>query len=591
MSPRLRKILLVFVAILLIGGPIAWKLVPKGEKELSYQEFRTQVVDGTLADTEVAVETSRYNADLRFEHEDTKHKVGAPKSDELYKFLDEHNVNYEMEPDTDWLGVFIVGSSGLIFLSFFALPKILKRNISGENKKKMLTTAHPDVTFKDVAGIDEARAEVEEIMDFLRNPEKYKKVGARVPKGVLLSGPPGTGKTLVARALAGEAKLPFFSLSGSEFISMWSGMGGERIRDLFEQGRKNAPCILFIDEIDAIGRARGNSHGDVGADREATLNQLLVELDGFDGSQGVILVAATNRPDILDDALLRPGRFDRRITVGLPDVKGREAILKVHLANVPTDEDVDPKKLAYGTPQFSGADLTGLVNEAALCAARNGREKVNESDLEYARDRVMMGLERKSMKVSIKQKEHTAWHEAGHALVAELLPEDLVDPVHKVTIIPRGPSLGTTSFLPEQERLSLNSEVAKAKIAVLLGGRVAEELMPGGHPDAGASDDIKRATEIARKMVCEWGMSKLGAVRMTDKNEYSEKTAQEVDEQIRHLVMIEQGRAKKLVEKNLKALKRIAEALIEHEVLDGAQVRTLIQEADLIDPRKGERVA
>jgi cell division protease FtsH len=459
----------------------------------------------------------------------------------------------------------------------------------GKSKAKLLTENHNKVTFSDVAGIDEAKDELEEIIQFLKDPKKFTKLGGRIPKGVLLMGSPGTGKTLLARAIAGEAGVPFFSISGSDFVEMFVGVGASRVRDLFEQGKKHAPCIIFIDEIDAVGRHRGAGLGGGHDEREQTLNQLLVEMDGFESNEGVILIAATNRPDVLDPALLRPGRFDRRIVVPRPDVKGREGILKVHTRKTPLSPEVDLDSIARGTPGFSGADLENLVNEAALIAARNNKERLDNRDFEFAKDKVMMGAERRSMIISEKDKAITAWHEAGHALVAMLVPE--CDPVHKVTIIPRGPALGLTQMLPKEDRLNWNKNAVLDRIAMAMGGRIAEELQ-FNEITSGAKSDIEHATKFARSMVCEWGMSdKLGPLAFGEEEgevflgrefasrqrNFSEATAIDIDSEVRQIVTSQYARAKQLLMEQKPALERIALALLEWETLDGSEVTVLMQ--------------
>jgi cell division protease FtsH len=457
----------------------------------------------------------------------------------------------------------------------------------GKSKAKLLGEHQNKVTFADVAGVEEAKDEVEEIIAFLKDPKKFTRLGGRIPKGVLMMGPPGTGKTLLARAIAGEAGVPFFSISGSDFVEMFVGVGASRVRDLFEQGKKNAPCIIFIDEIDAVGRHRGAGLGGGHDEREQTLNQLLVEMDGFESNEGVILIAATNRPDVLDPALLRPGRFDRRIVVPRPDVKGREGILRVHARRVPIEPDVDLQIIAKATPGFSGADLESLVNEAALLAARKDKDRVSMIDFEEAKDKVLMGPERKSMVISEREKRTTAYHEAGHALVAKLLPGS--DPVHKVTIIPRGPALGVTQQLPAEDRLSYTKEWAENRIAICMGGRIAEELI-FGQITTGAGNDIEKATELARKMVCEWGMSeRLGPLTFGKKEEapflgrdfahhqdYSEETARHIDDEVKRIVTAGYAIAKQTLVDNLELLKKIAEALLEHETIDGEDIEVLL---------------
>jgi cell division protease FtsH len=461
----------------------------------------------------------------------------------------------------------------------------------GKSRARLLSMQQKKVTFKDVAGVDEAKEELREIIEFLREAQKFQKLGGRIPKGVLLVGPPGTGKTLLARAVAGEANVPFFSISGSDFVEMFVGVGASRVRDLFEQGKKNAPCIIFIDEIDAVGRHRGAGLGGGHDEREQTLNQLLVEMDGFESNEGVILMAATNRPDVLDPALLRPGRFDRRVVVSRPDVRGREEILRVHTRKIPLAEDVDLTVLARGTPGFSGADLANMVNEAALSAARQNRKAVLHYDFELAKDKVLMGVERKSMILSDEEKKVTAYHEAGHALIAMTLPHS--DPVHKVTIIPRGMALGVTMQLPIDDKHNYTKEYLETEIAILMGGRLAEELFLN-QMSTGAGNDIERATELARKMVCEWGMSTLGPLTFGKKEEqiflgreiaqhrdYSEDTAIKIDLEVRRLVDEGYNRAKDILSGRRETLTRIALALLEREVLDANEIKMLVDGQEL----------
>jgi len=462
----------------------------------------------------------------------------------------------------------------------------------GKSKAKLLTENKPKVTFADVAGADEAKEELREVIEFLKEPAKFQKLGGKIPKGALLLGPPGTGKTLLARAVAGEAGVPFFSMSGSDFVEMFVGVGASRVRDLFDQGKRNAPCIIFIDEIDAVGRHRGAGLGGGHDEREQTLNQLLVEMDGFESNEGVILIAATNRPDVLDPALLRPGRFDRQIVVDAPDVKGREGILKVHTRKIAIADEVNLEVLARGTPGLSGADLANLVNEAALLAARRNREKVLMVDFEDAKDKVMMGTERRSLVISEKEKETTAYHEAGHALVARLIPG--TDPVHKVTIVPRGRALGLTSYLPVDERHTYSKEYLEGRMAFMLGGRAAE-LLVFDQLTTGAGNDLERATDLARRMVCEWGMSeKMGPLTYGKKREeiflgreisqhrdYSEETAQMIDGEVKRIIVEAEEKAQKLLADNIDKLKRIAAALLEREILDGHEVDQLINGEDL----------
>jgi cell division protease FtsH len=457
----------------------------------------------------------------------------------------------------------------------------------GKSRARLHSTQQKKVTFKDVAGVEEAKEELQEIIEFLREPQKFQKLGGRIPKGVLLIGPPGTGKTLLARAIAGEASVPFFSISGSDFVEMFVGVGASRVRDLFEQGKKNAPCIIFIDEIDAVGRHRGAGLGGGHDEREQTLNQLLVEMDGFESNEGVILVAATNRPDVLDPALLRPGRFDRRVVVGRPDVQGREAILRVHTKKIPLGDNVDLSVLARGTPGLAGADLANLVNEAALNAARQNRKVVMMTDFELAKDKILMGAERKSLILSDTEKRNTAYHEAGHALVAAVLPN--ADPLHKVTIIPRGMALGVTMQLPIDDKHSYSKDYLLAQLAILMAGRIAEEKYMK-HMTTGAGNDIERATDLARKMVCEWGMSDLGPLSFGKKEEqiflgreiaqhrdYSEETAIRIDEQVKKLVQGAYDTAGQILNEHSDALVKIAETLLEREILDGNEVMQIIK--------------
>ncbi|MBN2573792.1 MAG: ATP-dependent zinc metalloprotease FtsH [Deltaproteobacteria bacterium] len=510
--------------------------------------------------------------------------------------LNKAGITYKISRETEggfwqqllitWLPILVVAAVFLLFMRQLQVGGG-KAMSFGKSKAKLLSENQKKVTFADVAGIEEAKDEVEEIIAFLKDPKKFTRLGGRIPKGVLMMGPPGTGKTLLARAIAGEAGVPFYSISGSDFVEMFVGVGASRVRDLFEQGKKNAPCIVFIDEIDAVGRHRGAGLGGGHDEREQTLNQLLVEMDGFESNDGVILIAATNRPDVLDPALLRPGRFDRRIVVPQPDVKGRAGILKVHTKKTPLAGDVDLDIVARGTPGFSGADLENLVNEAALLAARNDKDKLDRVDFEQAKDKVLMGPERRSLIISEKDKRVTAYHEGGHALVGKMMKGS--DPVHKVTIIPRGRALGLTQQLPVEDRLNVSKDLANDQIAVAMGGRVAEEII-FGQITTGASNDIHNATELARKMVCEWGMSeKLGPLHFgrndemvflgrdfVEHKEYSEQTAREIDGEIRRIVTENYERAKQTVLGNLDKLKLIAEALLERETLDGVEIDTLL---------------
>ena len=465
----------------------------------------------------------------------------------------------------------------------------------GKSKAKLLTGDQINTTFADVAGVDEAKEDVGELVEFLSDPSKFQRLGGRIPKGVLMVGPPGTCKTLLAKAIAGEAKVPFFSISGSDFVEMFVGVGASRVRDMFEQAKKQAPCIIFIDEIDAVGRHRGGGYGGGNDEREQTLNQLLVEMDGFEGNEGVIVIAATNRPDVLDKALLRPGRFDRQVYVGLPDIRGREQILKVHARKVPLDESIELSILARGTPGFSGADLANLVNEAALFSARANRRVVTMEEFEKARDKIMMGAERRSMVMSEKEKANTAYHEAGHAIIGRLVPEH--DPVHKVTIIPRGRALGVTQYLPEEDRYSMNKRQLNSQLCSLFGGRIAEELIGGiDGVTTGASNDIERATQMARNMVTKWGLNeKMGPVLYGEdesqapgggNTHYSEDTSREIDQEVRTILNDAYSKAKKLLEDNRDILEAMKDALMEYETIDADQVDDLMNRVKVRPPKQ-----
>ncbi|MEW6273074.1 MAG: ATP-dependent zinc metalloprotease FtsH [Thermodesulfobacteriota bacterium] len=561
------------------------------DPERDYSEFSEALDRGEISEVVIQgnVIRGRFQSGERFSTYD-------PGDTDLITRLREKGVKIQAKPEEGepWYVVLLVQWFPMLLLIgvwiFFMRQMQVgggKAMSFGKSRAKLLTEAQQKNTFADVAGIQEAKEELEEIIAFLKDPKKFTKLGGRIPKGVLLVGPPGTGKTLLARAIAGEAGVPFFSISGSDFVEMFVGVGASRVRDLFVQGKKNAPCIIFIDEIDAVGRHRGAGLGGGHDEREQTLNQLLVEMDGFESNDGVILIAATNRPDVLDPALLRPGRFDRRVIVPRPDVKGREGIIRVHLRKVPLAEDVDVALLARSTPGFSGADLENLVNEAALLAARADKERVNQNDFELAKDKVLMGSERRSMIISEEEKRNTAYHEAGHALVAKLVPG--ADPVHKVTIIPRGMALGLTQQVPVDDRHTASRSRLENDLAIFFGGRAAEELVLG-QVTTGAGNDIERATELARKMVCEWGMSeKLGPMTFGNKEEniflgrdfnqasgYSESTAQEIDAEIRSFVSRGYERARALLSENLEALHKIAKALLEREVLDSNEIDELL---------------
>jgi cell division protease FtsH len=563
------------------------------DPEVVFSEFMGSVERGDVQEVVIQGQNiqGKYKSGERF-------RSFAPNDPDLVKMLRERKVKIAAKPEDEspWYMVLLLNWFPMLLLIgvwiFFMRQMQVgggKAMSFGKSRAKLLTENQHRVTFADVAGADEAKDDLQEIIAFLKDPKKFTKLGGRIPKGCLLVGPPGTGKTLLARAIAGEAGVPFFSISGSDFVEMFVGVGASRVRDLFVQGKKNAPCIVFIDEIDAVGRHRGAGLGGGHDEREQTLNQLLVEMDGFEANEGVILIAATNRPDVLDPALLRPGRFDRRVVVPRPDVKGREGILQVHTRKVPVAEDVDIAVLARATPGFAGADLENLVNEAALLAARSNKERVDMGDFEIAKDKVMMGAERRSMIISTEEKRVTAFHEAGHALVAKLLPG--ADPVHKVTIIPRGMALGLTQQLPIDEKHTYQKDYLLNNLAILFGGRVAEELVLN-HMTTGAGNDIEKATDLAHRMVCEWGMSeKLGPMTFgkkeeeiflgrdfTQKVDYSENTAIEVDAEIRRIIQESYQRAKDLLKKNLAVLHKIAETLLEKEVLDGSEIDAIVRE-------------
>jgi cell division protease FtsH len=585
---------LLFWMVLVVVGVLIWNFsttFQTRDRTITFSDFVRQLDEGQIQKV-----TLTGNDILGTTKSGERFRTYAPPQYEgLGNKLLERNVEVSAkEPATSpWATVLYAWAPILLMIGFWIF--FMRQMQSGGNKAlsfgksraKLSSSSQKKVTFKDVAGVDEAKEELQEIIEFLREPQKFQKLGGRIPKGVLLMGPPGTGKTLLARAVAGEANVPFFSISGSDFVEMFVGVGASRVRDLFEQGKKNAPCIIFIDEIDAVGRHRGAGLGGGHDEREQTLNQLLVEMDGFESNEGVILVAATNRPDVLDPALLRPGRFDRRIVVNRPDVKGREGILSVHTKKIPLADDVDIHVLARGTSGFSGADLANLVNEAALNAARYNKKTVSMADFEFAKDKVLMGAERRSMIISDEEKKVTAIHEAGHALLTVVLPH--ADPIHKVTIIPRGMALGVTQQLPLDDRHNYSREYLEDQIAILLGGRIAEEIT-NGQLTTGAGNDIERATELARRMVCEWGMSEaLGPLTFGKKEEqiflgreiaqrqdYSEDTAIRIDQEVKRFVMDNYARARRIIEEKRAVLNRIAEELLVREVLDGEQVRRIV---------------
>jgi len=567
----------------------------KGEEEMIFSDFMAKLDAGQV--DEVTIKGSVITGELK---DGKKFKTYAAEYPDLVKTLRSENVKISVKPEDQnpwyWNLFFSYGPIILLIALWIFFMRQMQTGGNkalsfGKARAKLVSEKTVKVTFADVAGIEEAKAEVQEIIDFLKDPQKFQKLGGKIPKGVLLVGAPGTGKTLLARAIAGEAGVPFFSISGSDFVEMFVGVGASRVRDLFDQAKKSAPCIIFIDEIDAVGRHRGAGLGGGHDEREQTLNQLLVEMDGFEANQGVIIIAATNRPDVLDPALLRPGRFDRQVVVPQPDVKGRLEILKVHTKNIPVDENVSLDEIARGTPGFSGADLENLVNEAALLAARKAKSTVERSDFEAAKDKVLMGVERKSMIISDTEKKNTAYHEAGHALVAKLTPA--TDPVHKVSIIPRGRALGVTQQLPIDDRYTYSREYLMNALTVLLGGRAAEEIALH-HMTTGAGNDIERATELARKMVTEWGMSeKLGPLTFGKKDEqiflgreiaqhkdYSEKTAVEIDDEVKKIVVEAYDTARNLLTENRDLLETLAKALLEKETMDGAEIDALIQEVE-----------
>ncbi|MBI2880579.1 MAG: ATP-dependent metallopeptidase FtsH/Yme1/Tma family protein [Candidatus Tectomicrobia bacterium] len=561
------------------------------ESEIGFSEFARAVEEARVLEVMLQGDNvrGRYVNGQYF-------RTYLPKDHGLIPLLRKKNVNIRVEPPDQgswytnlllsWLPMLLLLGVWIFFMRQMQTGGT-KALSFGKSRARLLSDQKKKATFRDVAGVDEAKEELQEIIEFLKDPQKFQRLGGRIPKGVLLMGPPGTGKTLLARAIAGEAGVPFYCISGSDFVEMFVGVGASRVRDLFEQGKKHAPCIIFIDEIDAVGRHRGAGLGGGHDEREQTLNQLLVEMDGFESNEGVILIAATNRPDVLDPALLRPGRFDRRVVVPRPDIKGRLAILQVHARNIPMTQNLELQVVARGTPGFSGADLANLVNEAALYAAGQGKKFVEMQDLEYAKDKVMMGKERRSMVISEDEKRVTAVHEAGHALVSKMIPG--TDPVHKVTIIPRGLALGLTHALPVEDRYNRNKEFLLGEIAILMGGRAAERVVLN-QESQGAANDIERATLQARKMVCEWGMSeRLGPLAFGKEDEmiflgreiqrhkdYSEKTAEAIDEEIKRIVMECYERAERIVHEQRDKLEAITEALIERETLDGSEVDLLI---------------
>jgi len=605
LNATIKNLLLWMVILVLII--LAWNVFKTGTaavEEISFSQFLDEVNQGHIQKVTIRGEEIRgtYKPDAgKRENLFKTYSANYPK---LVEELRGRGVGIEVTPmkESSFVSALVMyGPLILLVAIWFVIMRQMQAGGNkalsfGKSRAKLLTPTQKKVTFKDVAGVEEAKVELQEIIEFLKEPQKFQKLGGKIPKGVLLMGPPGTGKTLLARSVAGEANVPFFTISGSDFVEMFVGVGASRVRDLFEQGKKNAPCIVFIDEIDAVGRHRGAGLGGGHDEREQTLNALLVEMDGFETNEGVILVAATNRPDVLDPALLRPGRFDRRVVVDRPDLRGREQILKVHTRNTPLSESVDLSVIARGTPGFSGADLANLVNEAALNAARFNKKKVEMIDFEYAKDKVMMGPERKSMIMTEEEKKNTAYHEGGHALVAVLLPD--ADPLHKVTIIPRGRALGLTMQLPTEDKYSHTKEYLESTITVMMGGRIAEEKFLG-HMTTGAGNDIEKATDIARKMVCEWGMSDMGPVTFGKvegeiflgrdfgrTQDYSEETANQIDAEVRRIVTAAYGRASRIISDHENVMHRLARTLLEKEVLDGEEVLQIIAEEKGIDISK-----
>ena len=577
-----------------------WQFVVHGnsgqDKSISLTQMLNDADQGKIS--EITVDGAEVHGKYR-ENSTPFHTTIPANYPDMYKTLRDHgvNVNIKDQNANAWVSVAIqfLPIALLLALFFFMMRQMQsggnKAMSFGKSRARLLSMQQKKITFKDVAGVDEAKEELKEIIEFLREAQKFQRLGGRIPKGVLLVGPPGTGKTLLARAVAGEANVPFFSISGSDFVEMFVGVGASRVRDLFEQGKKNAPCIIFIDEIDAVGRHRGAGLGGGHDEREQTLNQLLVEMDGFESNDGVILVAATNRPDVLDPALLRPGRFDRRVIVDRPDIRGREEVLKVHSRKVPMADDVNLNVLARGTPGFSGADLANMVNEAALTAARYNRKAVHMYDFEVAKDKVMMGAERKSMLLTDEEKRVTAYHEAGHTLVSALREHS--DPLHKVTIIPRGMALGVTVYLPEEDQHTVTKEYLETRMATLMGGRCAEEIFLK-QMTTGAGNDIERATELARKMVCEFGMSKMGPMTFGKKEEqiflgreiaqhrdFSDDTAKQIDAEVRFFVDAGYKSAYTILESNQDIMHRMAAALLERETLDAAEIKLIIEGKEL----------
>jgi cell division protease FtsH len=599
-------ITIIFAALFLSR---IWGDSPPNELEVDYSQYLKYLKEDKIESATITLKENLFRGKLKqpeiFYADNAGQEIRYFRTvlpfvtDEVVKVWDEKNIKYKfIEPSNEWTIILSFLPWMLIILAWIFIARRMQGGGGGgggrglfsfgKSKARLLTPDKAKITFEDVAGADEAKMELQEIIEFLKFPQKFQKLGGKIPKGALLVGPPGTGKTLLAKAVAGEASVPFFSMSGADFVEMFVGVGASRVRDLFEIGRKNAPCIIFIDEMDAVGRHRGAGLGGGHDEREQTLNQLLVEMDGFDTKEGVILIAATNRPDVLDAALLRPGRFDRQIVVDRPDVRGRGGILNVHTKHVPLDDSVSIDKLAKGTPGLSGADIANLVNEAALLAARKDKEKVGMDDFEEAKDKIMMGMERKSMILSDVQKQTTAYHEAGHALIGKLVPE--ADPVHKVTIIPRGRALGVTWSLPEDDKHNYSKVYCESQLCILMGGRIAEKIAFSQFT-TGASNDLERATSLARKMVCEWGMSeKMGPITYGQKEQeiflgreisqhrdYSEKIAQEIDAEVHRIVTEAEKKTEKLLRENISKLHDLSKALLVHELLDGEQIDAILR--------------
>ena len=613
--------MLFAVGILLVGGALLFRGTNFTQAEdIPYPKFVELVKAGKVISTadsplELVVEEGRNTQYLSGKVKQKNKTTGEEvpvlfhtpifttfNGSDLQKTLTDAGITPSIVPKSDYVGATIINLLPivlfLVLLYFFFRSQIKMAGKGalnfGKSKARMLSKEKNRITFKDVAGVEEAKDEVQELVEFLKDPKRFQKLGGRIPKGILMVGSPGTGKTLLARAIAGEADVPFFSISGSDFVEMFVGVGASRVRDMFEQGKKSAPCLMFIDEIDAVGRHRGHGMGGGHDEREQTLNQLLVEMDGFDTQEGVIIIAATNRPDVLDPALLRPGRFDRQVTVSLPDVKGREEILKVHAKKVKLAASVNLATIARGTPGYSGAELANVLNEAALLAARKGLKAIGQRELEEARDKVRWGKERRSMAMSEREKISTAWHEAGHALINVILEH--TSPLHKVTIIPRGPYLGATMYLPEGDKYSTQRKEALDLLAVTMGGRIAEEMFTNDISN-GASGDIRQATTLARRMVCEWGMSSLGMISFSEGNEYvflgremsrsrehSEATAQLIDAEVKRIIDEAYERAKVLLEANRANVEKIAKALLEYETLDASHIKEILEFGEIKNP-------